>query len=108
MTIKPIDIQTNIGQMHEVARTQQALNESLAAQMQHLDKEAMDKAQTADSRLDESKESQHLTNRLDEHKDGSGRRHRGKREPGKKGSESTNHVQVVEDQSLGRFIDVKK
>jgi hypothetical protein len=108
MTIKPIDIQTSIGQIHEVARTQQALNESLAAQMQHLDKEALDKGQTADSRLEESKESQHLTNRLDEHKGGSGRRRREKREPGKKGTASSSHVQVVEDQSLGRFIDVKK
>ena len=108
MTIKPIDLQTSIGQIHEVARHQHAQNEALAQQMHHLDKEALDKANVVDSHLDESRESQHATNRLDEHSSGSGKR----KQKGKDGSSSPGEkkrgVEFVEDESLGRIIDVKK
>ena len=108
MTIKPIDIQTNVGQMHEVARNQHAHNEALLQQMLHLDKEALDKANVADSHLDESEKSQHATNRLDDHPSESRKR----RQKGKNGSspdrEGKRGIEFVEDESLGRIIDVKK
>jgi hypothetical protein len=110
MTVKPIDLQTNIGQMHEVARQNQAQNDSLVAQMHHLDKEAKDKNLNADSRLDESERTQHATNRLDEKKEGSSRRYGrgGKRGPTPESEKEEEHVEVVKELNLGRFIDVKK
>jgi hypothetical protein len=111
MTVKPIDIQTNIGQMHEVARQSHAQNESLIAQMHHLDKEAKDKGVNADSRLEEADKSQEAANRLDSESEGQSRRHErhGGKKRGPKGEEEIpEHIEIVREQNLGRFIDVKK
>jgi hypothetical protein len=108
VTIKPIDIQTNMGQMHEVARHQHAQNEALIQQMHHLDKEALDKANIADTHLDESKESQHATNRLDEHQTEGRKRRQKEREKSSLHRDEKRGIEFVEDESLGRIIDVKK
>lgn len=111
MTIKPIDIQTNIGQMHEVARQSHAQNESLVAQMHHLDKEAKDKGVNADSRLEETDKTENAANRLDSESEGSSRRYQrghGKHGEPQEEEETPKKIEVVKDQNLGRFIDVKK
>jgi hypothetical protein len=108
MTIKPIDLQTSIGQMHEVARHQHSHNEALAQQMHHLDKEALDKAVVADSHLDESEKSQHAANRLDDRPSDSRKRKKKDNNGSSPQNEKKRGVEFVEDKSLGRIIDVKK
>ena len=107
MSIKPLDLQTNIGQIPEVGRTQHAQAEALAEQLHHLDKEADDKSKAADSRLDESQKAEHAATRLEEKKERE-RRRRGyapkKGAPAEKGKV----VEVVENGNLGNIIDIRK
>ena len=107
MSIKPIDIQTNIGQAPEVGRTQHAQAEALAEQLHHLDKESDDRSKAADSRLDEAEKAEHAANRLDERKERE--RRRGRYVP-KKGApaEKGKVVEFVENGNLGNIIDIRK
>ena len=65
MSIKPLDLQTNIGQAPEVGRTQHAQAEALAEQAHRLMKESDDKSKTADSHLDEAEKAEHSAIRLE-------------------------------------------
>ena len=107
MSIKPIDLLTNVGQTPEVGRTQHAQAEALIEQLHHLDKESGDKARTADTRLDESREAEHATIRREEEK-GQGRR-RGRYRPAPvKPQEKGKVVEFVENGNLGNIIDIRK
>ena len=58
MTIKPIDLQINIAQMHEVAKGEQIRTEGIAEQQHLRDKESDEKSKLIQSRLDESKKAE--------------------------------------------------
>lgn len=107
MSIKPIDLLTNIGQAPEVGRTQHAQTEALAEQLHHLDKESDDRSKAADSRLDETHKAEHATTRLEEKKERE--RRRGRYAP-KKGApaEKGKVVEFVENGNLGNIIDIRK
>jgi len=47
MSIKPIDMQTNIAQMHEVARNAQVKSEAVVEQQHVLDKESLERSRLA-------------------------------------------------------------
>jgi len=51
MSIKPIDMQTNIAQMHEVARNAQVKTEAIVEQQHVLDKESLEKSRLTNARL---------------------------------------------------------
>jgi hypothetical protein len=106
VSIKPIDLLTNVGQAPEVGRAQHAQAEALMEQLHHLDKESGDKAKTVDSRLDESREAEHATIRRDEER-GQGRR-RGRYRPKAQPQEQGKVVEFVENGNLGNIIDIRK
>jgi hypothetical protein len=108
MPITPIDLQTNIGQMHEVARKEHAHGDSVNAQIHHLDKEADDKSNNANSRLDESREAQNMTGRLDDRTGGGQKRKKRNADGTQEETRPKRKVEMIEDENLGRVIDIKK
>jgi hypothetical protein len=108
MSIKPIDLQTNIGQMHEVGKNEHLRSSALAEQQIGLDKEANDKSKMINSRLDESKKAEKTAIRDEEKKrerkagqeghEGKGGGSDGEREK-KKG---------LKDDRMGNIIDILK
>lgn len=108
MSLKPIDMQTNINQMHEVARKEHAQQDAVHLGIHKLDQEANEKSELKNSRLDEMNKASEMTNRLDDREGGGGRR--GKKKKGERPETPPlkRGVEMVEDANLGRHIDVKK
>jgi hypothetical protein len=110
MSIKPIDLQTNMGQVHEVARNQHAHIGAMSEQLHHLDKEADDKSKNADYRTEETREAEHTGIRLDDHKE----EEQGRRKQGRQKKRSSlkppagKVVEFVENGNLGNIIDIRK
>ena len=104
MTIKPIDIQTNIAQMLEVGKGEQAKMGALAEQQHILGKEAKDKSNLADARLDELKEGE-KTAIKDEDKKGDRRGSHG-RQDGREEEKAPS--EKMKDDKMGKIIDVFK
>jgi len=106
MSIKPLDLQTNIGQMSEVGKHEHNRQGTLAAQQQVLDREANEKSILKNTRLDEAEKGE-KTAIKDEHKQkeqyksgqGSGQE-QDKQE--KTGSEK------MKDEKMGKLIDIFK
>jgi hypothetical protein len=109
MTVKPIDLQTNISQMIEVGKNEQARSASLVEQQHHLDKESKDKSNLINSKLEESKKAEKTAIREDDSKN----KKRGSREKEDKDKKETEPAgklekKLVKDEKMGRFIDVLK
>lgn len=106
MTIKPIDLQTNIGQMPEVSKHEHARQGSLAAQQQILDKEANEKSILKNTRLDEAEKGE-KTSIKDEHKQGEryGTASEGEKDNNKHEEKSP---EKMKDEKMGRIIDIFK
>ena len=109
MAVHPIDLQTNMGQMSEIARLEHAKTDLIASQ-QHLQAEkAHEQSTVADTVVEHNKESDKPDLRMEEHEGGQG----GKRRfAGRKGlppaKKSESPVEQIEDDRLGRIIDVMK
>jgi hypothetical protein len=106
MSIKPIDMQVNVAQMHEVAKSSQVRTEAIVDQQHVLDKESVDKGNLIASKLEENKKAER-TVILREEKKG---RHRGE-QPGehKEGDQNKRDEEhEARDERMGRIIDVKK
>ena len=108
MSIKPIDLQVNVGQSYEVAKSEHSHSAALTEQVHHLTKESGDKSKIADSRLDESHESERATNRLDDRPDRGGKRQMKRPAAAKKEKPKTKIVEFVENGNLGNIIDIRK
>ncbi|PKL19414.1 MAG: hypothetical protein CVV49_00970 [Spirochaetae bacterium HGW-Spirochaetae-5] len=103
MTIKPIDLQTNIGQMTEVSKHEHARQGALAAQQQILDKEASEKSNLKNTKLDEAEKGEQ-TSIKDEHKQ-HGNHHSG--EQGQK-KQDDKKSEKMKDDRMGNIIDIFK
>jgi len=106
MTIKPIDLQTNIGQMPEVSKHEHARLGALAAQQQILDSEANEKSALKNTRLDESEKGEKTSIKDEQkqnHKHGSD--NKSDQELQKKKSESS---KKMIDDKMGNIIDIFK
>lgn len=103
MTIKPIDLQTNIAQMPEVSKNEHARQGALAAQQQILDKEASEKSSLKNTKLDEAEKGE-KTSIKDEHKQQGSHHGRGhdEKKPDEKNSEK------MKDDRMGKLIDIFK
>jgi len=103
MTIKPIDLQTSIGQMPEVSKHEHARQGALAAEQQILDKEASEKSNLKNTKLDEAEKGE-KTSIKDEHKQQSS--HHGKGHDEKKHDEK--NPEKMKDERMGKIIDIFK
>lgn len=103
MTIKPIDLQTNIGQMSEISKNEHARQGALVAQQQILDSEANEKSNLKNTKLDESEKGE-KTSIKDEHKKQSaehGSQQRQQKQEEKK-------TEKMKDDRMGKIIDIFK
>lgn len=103
MAIKPIDLQTNIAQMIEVARGEHARNAAVAEQQHILSKESQEKANIQKEKVEENKKAERtiILNEEKQFKKGKQFKEDEKREKHEK-------PEVLEDTKIGRIIDVKK
>ena len=108
MSLKPIDMQTSINQMPEVARKEHAQQDAVHLGIHKLDQEANEKSDLKNSRLDEMNKASETTNRLDDREGGGGRRGKNKKEKPPETPPRKRGIEMVEDANLGRHIDVKK
>jgi len=69
MSIKPIDIQTNIGQMTEVGKSEQTRQGALITQQNLLDMEAKEKSIAKNNRLDESEKGERTSIKDEDRRD---------------------------------------
>jgi hypothetical protein len=111
MSIKPIDLQTNMAQMHEVGRGEQARTGAVAEKQHVLDEEAAKQSELAKERLEESKKADktEVRDALSDDKEKDGRK--GKQQKGTektKGSETEGKLSRSHDDRMGRIIDVLK
>jgi len=104
MTIKPIDIQANMAKMLEVGKGEQAKLGALAEQQHVLGKEAKDKSNLADARLEELEEGEKTAIRDEDKKKDNRGAHGGK----DKSEEERAPSEKMKDEKMGRIIDVFK
>lgn len=106
MSIKPIDLQSNISQMSEVGKSEQVKTGAIAEQQHLLDKESNEKSKLVNTRLDETKKGEKTAIR-DEYD-----KKKKKREAVKKKAEESNNEKeqrkFLNDEKMGRIIDVLK
>ena len=106
MPIKPIDIQTNIGQMTEVSKYEQARQGALMAQQNMLNMEANEKSIAKDNRLDESEKGERTSIKDEDKKNEKYRFENKDRE--KKEKEEPDNREHMRDDKIGNNIDVFK
>jgi hypothetical protein len=109
MSIKPIDLQTNIGQLIEVGRGEQARSGAITEQQHVREEQSSQKGRNVQNRLDENEKADQRAIHNDEKNESGGKgREKEKREEegqgGKKGSISPHPG----NDTMGRFIDVLK
>ena len=105
MSIKPIDLQTNLSQILEVGRGEQAKAEAIAEQQHTREKESTEKSQVINSKLDESQKGEKTAIRNEEKKENKKQKYKLKEDKKQK-----KNVKKKTDSSdeLGRYIDVLK
>jgi len=103
MTIKPIDLQTNIAQMIEVARGEHARNAAVVEQQHILSKESQEKTNIQKEKVEENKKAER-TVILNEEKQFK----KGKQFKESEKKEKQGNPEILEDTKVGKIIDVKK
>ncbi len=107
MAFKPIDLQTNISQMVEVAKNQSLKSDALAEQQHFLDKEAADNSKEAATKLDEMDETEKGT--IQEEKDKKRKKkYMKKNEEDDSLNKDEKRKVLSTDDKMGRIIDVLK
>jgi hypothetical protein len=105
MAIKPIDLQVNIGQMHDVAKSEQARASAASEVQSSLAGEAGQKSRLVPTRIEENKKAEHAI--ITNEEKAEGRRKGGKRKRnGKETGQETG--EGLRDERMGLFIDVRK
>jgi len=106
MSIKPIDLQTNMAQMLEVGKGEQARTGAIAEQQHVMEKESDEKSKQINSKLDESKKAEKTVIMDQESKQEKGR---GRYMHGRKGEkEKKDEARPGTDDRMGKYIDVLK
>ena len=107
MTVRPLDLQTNFSQMHEVGRLEQARNASLLAQQTLMDDQAAKQANLKKERLDELEKTDQTNFRdvltKDESKD---KKDENKKNTEQDAAEDEEAPKYDPDKKYGRFLDI--
>lgn len=105
MPIKPIDLQTNIGQLPEVGKSEHARQGVIAEQQNLLDKQATEKSNLVNTRLDQAEKGEKTSIRDEEKKKSGGERGKKEQEQEQKAGEGRERLK---DERMGKIIDVLK
>jgi len=106
MAIKPIDLQSNISQIIEVGRNEQARSEAIVGQQHVLEKESGEKSRLVNTTLDETKKGGSAVIQ-DQQKKEEKKHEREKESHAGEGNISTKKERRVDDR-MGNIIDVLK
>ena len=106
MTIRPIDLQTNMSQMTEVGRAEQARAEALVEQQHLLQKESGDKGRLVNTKLEEAKKGDNAVIR-DEQKKEEQRKEQPPQKDEEGGKRGGRRGRSVDDR-MGTIIDILK
>lgn len=107
MAIRPIDLQVNVSQMHDVAKTEQARSAAASELQSSLAGEAVVKARLVPTRVEENKKTEQTAIER-EKKEELKRKNRQKKEANASSSVLKNEVSDDIDERLGHYIDVRK
>ena len=105
MPIKPIDLQTSIGQLPEVGKSEHAKQGIIAEQQHLLDKQAAEKSNLVNTRLDQTEKGEKTAIRDEEKKKSGSEKEKEEREHRKKEEEGKERLK---DDRMGKIIDVLK
>jgi|GEM_PF-245687 len=110
MSIKPIDLQTNMGQMHEVGRGEHARSGAIAEQQHLLDDEAKKQSQLINTKLEETKKGEKLEVRdaLADEKEKEHQKKEAEEKEKRKADERKKQQELAKDANIGRIIDILK
>ncbi|MBN2079381.1 MAG: hypothetical protein JW838_10465 [Spirochaetes bacterium] len=106
MTIRPIDLQSNISQITEVGRSEQARSEALVEQQHLLQKESGDKGRMVNTKLDEAKKGDNAVIHDEQKKEERRREESHEKDEGKGKRDSRRGLSV--DERMGTIIDILK
>lgn len=105
MTIRPIDLQSNISQLTEVGRSEQARSEALVEQQHLLQKESGEKGRMINTKLEESKKGDNAVIYDEQKKEERREESRGKGEGGEKRRPRRG---LSVDEKMGTIVDILK
>ncbi|OHD71541.1 MAG: hypothetical protein A2W19_16185 [Spirochaetes bacterium RBG_16_49_21] len=105
MAVKPIDLQSNISQIIEVGRSEQARADAVVGQQHVLENESGDKARLTPSKMEELKKGENAVIR-DQQKEEKKREQRRESKPGEGGG--TGKKERRSDDRMGHIIDILK
>ncbi len=105
MTIKPIDLQTNLAKLVDVGKGEQARSGAIAEQQHGLEKESQEKSRLVNSKLDEAKKAEKTSIKDEQEKE---RQRRERRKNKSETMQKKHQTEKIEDDRMGRIIDVLK
>ncbi|MDY6934236.1 MAG: hypothetical protein SVZ03_08445 [Spirochaetota bacterium] len=105
MSVKPIDLQTNISQMHEVAKNEGGRSAALVQGQNVMEKESGEKSRLVNSRLEENKKLEKTEIKREEKNK---KRGKGWSRSNKEDEEIEGKGETYKDERLGTVIDVRK
>jgi len=105
--VKPIDLQTNIAKMHEVAKGEASKSAAIVEGQHVLGKETGEKSRLVNTRLDENKKLEKIAIKREEKRKRKGIKRR-KRDKEIIETEESEEREIFKDDKLGIVIDVRK
>ena len=106
MAIRPIDLQSNMSQVTEVGKDQQARSEAVVQQQHGLEKESGEKSRLVNTKLDETKKGESAVIK-DQQKKERKRRGHAEEEPEPGERKGPGKARSVDDR-MGNIIDILK
>lgn len=105
MSIKPIDLQTNIAHMHEIAKNEQGRSAAIVDGRHVLEKHSGEDSKRISERLEENKKAEKTAIKNEDE----AKRRRKKFLKGSEQKEQKRKVEnALQDEKMGKMIDVKR
>lgn len=108
MAIKPIDLLTNMGQISEVARAEQNRQTQMTEEQKFMAEQQLKSAKIKDEQVDKTEKSEGKKIKEEEHGFSSGHGQKHHHEDAEIEKKNEHKPEHLEDDRLGRIIDIKK
>ena len=105
MSIKPIDLQTNIAHMHEIAKGEHGRSAAFIEGQHSLEEDAEEQARRVRNKLEENKQAEKTSIMREE---GFRKKKEGRSPQKEKSEKSETDEDLVKEEKMGLMIDVKR
>ncbi len=105
MSVKPLDLQTNLSHMHEIAKGEQSRSAAVVEGRHVLEKDSGEKSKLINERLEENKKAEKTAIKREEERKKKKKRLRKDAETMEEAEEKSI---MLKDDKIGRMIDVKR